>query len=126
MNNEDEIVKSIKCRMRLYGCLQLSWFVVHYVCGIAAVIAGALASLSTSPEVSPFIQENTWLWGLLATVLAGIITFLAPLQKAKNYKKSYYQLFMAVQKYEVNLIDIGDLILALDKAQERVLKLSAE
>lgn len=123
---DNMVLARTKARAGLYQRLQLSWFVVHYASGAVAIVAGALASISTSSQVPIFIQENTWLWGLLATVLAGVVTFLNPLQKARDYKKSYYEIFSGIQKYEADMISLEQLVAILDAAQERVLQLNGD
>ncbi|GAA0859801.1 hypothetical protein [Aliiglaciecola litoralis] len=128
MNSEgiNAVLKRTKERSNLYRHLQLSWFVVHYAAGTSAIVAAALAAISDSTEVPLIIQQNTWLWGLLATVLTGVVTFLNPLQKARDYKKSYYEIYSGIQKYEANMIDIERLVAILEAAQERILKLNTE
>ncbi|MFT6103090.1 MAG: hypothetical protein ACJA2B_001540 [Candidatus Endobugula sp.] len=109
-----------------YKRLQLSWFTIHYAAGLTAIISGALASISSSSEVPLFIQQNTWLWGLLATIFGSVVVFLTPLEKAKDYKLSYYELFMGVQKYCAGSIEIKTLLEVLEKSQSRVLGIHVE
>ncbi|MFT7559726.1 MAG: hypothetical protein ACI93R_001641 [Flavobacteriales bacterium] len=109
-----------------YKRLQLSWFVVHYVSGVGAIISGALASISSSSEVPLLIQQNTWLWGLLASILGSVLVFLNPLEKAKLYKSSYYELFIGIQKYCAGSIGVDKLLELLEKSQSRVLGIHIE
>lgn len=115
----DEIIQSkIK-----YKRLQKLWFALHYLSGIIAILSGALAGISSSSEVPIIIQQNTWIWGLLATIFGGVVTFLNPFEKAKLYKISYYELLTGIQKYHTESIDLKVLVSILEKSQNRVLGL---
>ena len=86
-----EIVPEIRKNLAEFRRLQRLWFTVHYGCGLAGVIAGILAA---SPKI------EFWLWGVIAAVSIGAVTFLGPLQKGDSYKHAYYRLRNAIARYE--------------------------
>jgi len=69
--------------------LQQFWFLLHYACGLAGVVAAVLAS-----------KFGWWLWGVIAAVSTAIVTFLGPLQKGDSYKNAYFRLASAIARFE--------------------------
>lgn len=108
-------------RFRLYKRWQQYWFFLHYAAGFLAISAGALTTASGAEAGPKFIQTYTWVWGLAATVLSGIVTLLGPLQKAESYKHAYYRLSSAIIRYESHIIEIQSLFTEFDRAQNIVL-----
>jgi hypothetical protein len=77
--------------------LERFWYFVHYSCGLAGVVAGVFAA--APPEVLVQLLGGR-LWGVLAAVATGLVTFLGPLQKGEGYKNAYYRLANAVARFE--------------------------
>jgi len=100
---------------------QFFWYSVHYSSGIIAVISGVLVTASGTQSGPDFIQSYTWLWGLLAALLSGVVTFLGPLQKAERYKHAYYSLDTALVNYEIGLLKSDKLMEEYVKANNMVL-----
>lgn len=71
--------------------LQRFWFLIHYSAGLGGVVAGILAA---APRI------EWWLWGVIAAVCTGLVTFLGPQQKGDSYKHAYFRLASAVARYE--------------------------
>jgi bacteriorhodopsin len=44
--------------------------------------------------------KTWWLWGVIAAVATGLVTFLGPLQKGETYKYAYYRLLNAIARFE--------------------------
>lgn len=108
-------------RYRIYKRWQQYWFFLHYAAGFLAIAAGALTTASGAEAGPKFIQTYTWVWGLSATVLSGVVTLLGPLQKAESYKHAYYRLSSAMIRYESYVIEIQVLFDDFDRAQNIVL-----
>jgi hypothetical protein len=96
---------------------QLFWYNVHYISGICAVIAGGLATASGANVEAEFLNEYAWVWGLTATFLAGVVTFLGPLQQAEKYKKSYHLLNTGIERFKAEIIAIDELLNILERSQ---------
>ena len=94
---------------------------LHYVSGITAVISGVLATASAADTGPAFVIDNTWLWGLLSAFLSGVVTFLSPLQKARDYKQAYYLLDSAMVRYESNLLSATELMNQYEQSKHIVL-----
>lgn len=106
---------------KTYMRWQRFWFSLHYTAGVIAVIAGVLATASGTNSGPEFVQTNTWVWGLLAALLSGVVTFLGPLQKAEAYKHAYYLLNKSITRFEAGNISIEDLLNRYEQAQAIVL-----
>ena len=83
------------------------WWSCHYVAGLTSVATGALAAANT---LSPL-----WLWGVVAAFAASVVTFLRPLQKAKQYQLAFHLTDHACLEYEIEKIDLSTLV---DKVEE--------
>ena len=115
------VPEEVKLQFNNYKVWQRYWYFIHYACGVVAIICGGFATASGTSNGPDIIQSNTWLWGLLASLLSSVVTFLGPLQKAETYKLSYYLLYSAVTKYKVGLLTVAELMDALNQAQTVVL-----
>ena len=100
---------------------QLFWFSLHYFSGVIAVVAGVLATASAAESGPEFIINNTWLWGLLSAFLSGVVTFLSPLQKARDYKQAYYRLDSAMVRFQSHLLSATELLDEYEQAKHIVL-----
>ena len=83
-------------RAGLYQFWQFFWFSVHYSAGLVAILAGGLATAASANESPAWVKKYAWGWGLTASLLAGVVTFLGPLQKAESYKQVQYVLEKAI------------------------------
>ncbi len=119
--SQKEIPLQIQSLCRTFKGWQFFWFVLHYVSGITAVISGVLATASAADTGPAFVIDNTWLWGLLSAFLSGVVTFLSPLQKARDYKQAYYLLDSAMVRYESNLLSATELMNQYEQSKHIVL-----
>lgn len=108
-------------RYKTFKNLQRFWFGIHYLSGIVAIIAGCLATAAGAKSTPEFIQNAAWMWGLLAALLSGVVTFLGPLQKAENYKHAYYRLSSSITRYEAGFMEMKQLLDDYEGAQSIVL-----
>lgn len=108
-------------RYKTFQNLQRFWFGIHYLSGIIAIIAGCLATAAGAKSTPDFIQNAAWMWGLLAALLSGVVTFLGPLQKAESYKHAYYRLASSITRYETGFIDMKKLLDDYENSQSIVL-----
>ena len=116
-----EIVDLAKDRAFIYGLWQFFWFSVHYGAGLLAITAGGFATAAVAKDGPSFIARYVWLWGLVASLLSGVVTFLGPLQKAQSYKYAAYSLESHTVYYESKIIGIKDLQDTIEKTQQIVL-----
>lgn len=116
-----EIPSDVLNRYKTFKFWQFYWHCVHYSAGVIAILAGCLATASGADAGPPFIQTYTWVWGLLATVLSGVVTLLGPLQRAETYKHAYFKLSSAITRYKVGIIQVDTLMNEYDKAGNVVL-----
>lgn len=100
---------------------QLYWFTLHYLAGITAIVAGGLATAAAAESGPVFITGNAWLWGLLSAFLSGVVTFLSPLQKARDYKQAFYLLDTAIVRYQSHLSSASELLNQYEQAKHIVL-----
>ena len=100
---------------------QRFWFGIHYLSGVVAVVAGCLATAAGAKSGPDIIQSAAWIWGLLAALLSGVVTFLGPLQKAESYKHAYYRLSSSITRYEAGIIEMKQLLDDYENAQSIVL-----
>ena len=105
-------------RSGLYSFWQFYWFSVHYSAGLVAIIAGGLATAAAVNDSPAWVKKYAWSWGLIASLLAGVVTFLGPLQKAESYKRAQYVLEKAVVDFQDKRISAGDLSDLLGKSQQ--------
>lgn len=116
-----EIPARILVQCMIFRRWQLYWFILHYLAGITAIIAGGLATASATDSGPELITGNAWLWGLLSAFLSGVVTFLSPLQKARDYKQAYYLLDSAIVRFQSNLMSAHDLMTQYEQAKHIVL-----
>jgi hypothetical protein len=125
MNNNikttDQVPDRVSALYETYKKLQQFWFFLHYSAGVIAVIAGVLAAAAGANSGPEFVQSNAWIWGLLAALLSGIVTFLGPLQKAEAYKHAYYLLANSLTRFEAGILSMGALLDDYEHAQSIVL-----
>jgi len=119
--NADPILTLALDRVELYQFWQFFWFTVHYGAGLIAILAGGLATASAAKEGPSFLTKYVWVWGLVASLLSGVVTFLGPLQKAQSYKQAYYKLEPAASSYKAGTITIEKLEDAIEISQKIVL-----
>jgi len=119
--NPDPILTLADSRANLYDNLQLFWFAVHYGAGLLAIFAGGLATAAAAKDGPQFITKYVWVWGLLASLLSGVVTFLGPLQKGQTYKQAYYNLESASSFYKAGKIKVEDLQDEIERNQQIVL-----
>lgn len=108
-------------RCDLYAVWQLIWFAIHYISGIAAIVAGGLATATAVDNAPDWIKRKAWIWGIAASLLSGVVTFLEPLHKAQTYKQSYYDLAQTIAAYREDLVTVTELRSALIASQNAVL-----
>ena len=111
----------VDARSRLYNTWQLFWFSVHYTAGLFAIVAGGLATAAVAQESTGLIGEWGWIWGLTASLLASVVTFLGPLQKAQTYKRAHYVLDKAAVDFRDDRITGEQLSTRLEEAHNIVL-----
>lgn len=97
------------------------WFLIHYASGVLAVIAGGLATAAGAKSTVEFINGYAWLWGLAATLLSGVVTFLGPLQKGESYRHAHFYLSSALARFQAGEITVKALNDECDKAKSMVL-----
>lgn len=119
MNAESIMTLAVE-RRDLYATWQLFWFSIHYAAGFLAIVAGALAAAGASQKGPKFIQNHLWAWGVSASILSGAVTFLEPMQKARVYKRAYYDLAEAIAAKNDGLLDLPGLRAVLVSSQNRV------
>lgn len=119
--DNEPIPNKINKQYKEFQFWQRFWFTVHYLSGIFAVIAGGLATAAGTDSGPKFIHNLIWVWGSIASLLSGIVTFLGPLQKAESYKHAYYRLSSGIARYEANEMNIKDLLDIYERAQNVVL-----
>ncbi|WP_292992578.1 hypothetical protein [Nitrosomonas sp.] len=125
------VPEMVSSRNSTFKYWQRIWYAVHYLSGLIAVIAGGLATAAVAittdpntvsyPAYSAFIEQVPWIWGLIASLFSGIVTFLGPLRKAESYKHAYYRLSTAITRYEESLIEKVQLLEEFETAQNTVL-----
>ncbi len=118
--DERFVPKNVLRQFKVYKRWQLIWFAIHYLSGLIAVIAGGLATASGTDTAIKFIQTNAWVWGLTATLFAGIVTLLGPLQQAIRYRRAFNLLNTGIPRYQINEISDAQLINILEDAQNVV------
>jgi hypothetical protein len=91
------------------------WWFTHYFIGLSGVIAGALLTAISAPNVAGSktaikifeinLSEYSWLVGIVAAVATSLVTFLGPLHKAERYWSAYHVLEQACLEYRVKDLD---------------------
>lgn len=106
---------------------QMVWFLIHYVCGISSIVMGCFVTISitNSPNMASgifdFVKTYTWLWGILVPIFTGIVTFMGPKQKGECYKRAFFNLALAIDRYQYRTISVETLFEELKNAQNIVL-----
>ena len=119
--NDQIVPDEVKVRSAEFKLWQRFWYIIHYTVGIIAIFSSGFAAASGTEIGGPVLFGSPWLWGLMATAFASIVTFLGPLSKGEAYKNAYYLLHGASARYKKGLMDMDDLLNALDDAQSIVL-----
>ena len=119
--DESAIFALAKDRADLYTWWQHVWFVIHYGAGISAVVAAGMASAATAKGAPKLITEYVWIWGLSASLMTSVVTFLEPLEKAQSYKNAEYALDMAIANFKDKRMKAEELSRILEHAQQVVL-----
>ena len=77
--------------------------------GTIGIASGAMAAADRI--------EPKWLWGVIAATSTSFVTFLGPMQKARQYHRAFHLTDQACLDFEISKIDADALSSVLDRAR---------
>jgi len=80
---------------------------MHYLIGIIGVLAGGFAGAAASNAP---LKPWAWLFGSVAALSTGLVTFLGPIQRAERYWEAFHSIDHTCLEYEYAEIDLHTLL----------------
>ncbi len=108
-NKPAEIPSRVETHRKRWQSLHRIWWFSHYLIGIISIASGAAAAAQTI--------EPTWLWGVIAATTASFVTFLGPMQKARQYHRAFHIADQSCLEFEVGKIDAHRLVEEIERAR---------
>src|SRR4051794_33142439 len=88
----DSVLGEVERALRRFRFHQRFWLYMHYAVGLAGILGGGLATRA----------DPNAMWGALAAVSTGVVTFLGPQQKGERYKQAEFHLVVAITEFKAN------------------------
>ena len=103
-----EIPESIQIHRLRWQLLHRFWWVSHYLIGMICIVSGIIAADA---------DDNGLLWGVIAATTAAFVTFLSPIQKAKQYHRAFHVIDQACLEFEVKKIGLHEMVEDVERAR---------